>query len=428
MNKKILLGCILGTLVLMAVIIIIIINLNKDEEKNEFIIEENPPLTFVSNIRKAKSETTFITIENCINKYYNAISNKNSQIVYDLLSSNYKIKNKITIQNILNNEDKLENGFERFRIRDINYKELDLEKCQYYILGDLLEKDYKTKRTVYIIVNIDYINNVFSIEPTNTLINDDLEYFAAIEQLNDEEVFESIRANENNKMEYQPSLTTQEILDYYISDYKTMAMYYYEDAYNLLNKDYREKRFKSLEKYKKYLEQNIQILQNFKIASYNVEEKEDFIRYTIMDEQNNVYILDVESAMKYTVICDIHTLDLDNIMETYNESTEQEKVAINIHKLVSALNNRDYEYIYEKLADGFKENKYLNISVLENDFNSKLIGTYTTVFNDFYVEGNTYIYNITLNGSMNNSLEMQVIMQLIEGNDFIMSFNIKEVI
>lgn len=55
-------------------------------------------------------------------------------------------------------------------------------------------------------------------------------------------------------------------------------------------------------------------------------------------------------------------------------------------------------------------------------------GKMNLTFNEFFNEGSTYVYNINLKGttaSNNREVNMQIIMQLKENRDFVMSFSIK---
>ena len=106
----------------------------------------------------------------------------------------------------------------------------------------------------------------------------------------------------------------------------------------------------------------------------------------------------------------------------------QERVAINIQKVVAALNNKDYRYVYSKLAEEFRANKYPTLESFESYISTKIYGNPQVKFGEFKNEGEIYIYDITLGesrASAGDPVNMQIIMKLTENRDFVMSFNIK---
>mgnify|MGYP000081844256 CR=1 FL=1 len=45
----------------------------------------------------------------------------------------------------------------------------------------------------------------------------------------------------------------------------------------------------------------------------------------------------------------------DEFIEKYNSANEKTKVGLNIQKVFDAINNEDYEYVYNKLDNTFKQ-------------------------------------------------------------------------
>ena len=167
---------------------------------------------------------------------------------------------------------------------------------------------------------------------------------------------------------------------------------------------------------------------NTAISRYNVYEKEGYVEYFICDTNENYYIFKVKGVMDYTVVTDFYTIDLEQITEKYDSGSEQEKVAINIQKVIAAIKDKDYEYVYDRLNENFKNSNYESLEKFEKTMREIYIGRMKLTFGDFSNEGNTYIYNIDLKGttaSNNREVNMQIIMQLKEDRDFVMSFSIK---
>ena len=162
-------------------------------------------------------------------------------------------------------------------------------------------------------------------------------------------------------------------------------------------------------------------------------------RYVCKDGKDNFYIFNVNKVLDYTVVLDTYTVDLPEFTEKYNKVSAQEKVALNINKVITALNDKDYKYIYNKLADSFKDNYFNNEDELKEYLSNKLYDNNEINFGKFSDEGNgIYTYEIELSEISNENeaaqegkgdnfarIKMNVVMQLKEGTDFVMSFSIE---
>ena len=439
MKKKKLLIVIICILIILTIIISIIVsNMKKEQERIEEVKNQNPTLSTTLDLKKVNSEAEFFTVQECINKYFEAVNNKEAEIVYNLLNSDYKNKENLTNSNVLQNTYQLKNGFEKFMVKKVYNREITYDQeYQYYIYGELLGDNYKTIETIYIIANLDFTNMTFNISyPEKVDITSD-EYLSIIDDLLSDNTNEFVNVSGDSKEgiksnsynNFTMSINEpKEALNYYLENYVTMAVYYPEVAYNLLDSQYREERFENLQNYKKYILDNENILLNFTINEYNISEKDGYTQYTIIDTFENYYIFKVTDIMEYSLILDIYTVDLEEIGSKYDKFSVQEKVSINIQKITAAINDKNYKYIYSKLDDSFKNNNYKSLQEFENYMSSKFFGKLQVSFKDFASEGETYIYNIILRGttaSNNDEINMQIIMRLKENRDFLMSFSIK---
>ena len=129
--------------------------------------------------------------------------------------------------------------------------------------------------------------------------------------------------------------------------------------------------------------------------------------------------------MYYNLILDTYTIDLPQFLEKYNKANSIEKCGYNIQKCIEAINNKDYRYVYNKLDEEFKNNNYQLQEQFENIIKEKLFNSNKVSNASINNEGNTYIYNITVQDieNENNTQNMTIIMQLKEGTDFVMSFS-----
>lgn len=245
--------------------------------------------------------------------------------------------------------------------------------------------------------------------------------------------------NEYNHIEIKA--TTQErVINEYLEHYKEEALNYISDAYESLDEQFKKAKFNSLEEYKQYINNNRSELENVKLNKYKINEyNNDYTEYICQDQYDNYYIFHVTNPGNYTVILDTYTVDLPEFTEKYNKVNAQEKVALNINKVITALNDKDYKYIYNKLADSFKDNYFNNEEELKEYLSNKLYNNNEINFGKFSDEGNgIYTYEIELSEISNENeaaqegkgdnfarIKMNVVMQLKEGTDFVMSFSIE---
>ena len=69
---------------------------------------------------------------------------------------------------------------------------------------------------------------------------------------------------------------------------------------------------------------------------------------------------------------DTYTVDLLKFTEKYTKASEEEKVVLNINKIFTAIDAKDYKYVYSKLAESFKNNYFNNESDLQKYLNDNL--------------------------------------------------------
>ena len=290
---------------------------------------------------------------------------------------------------------------------------------KYLVYGIVTDINNGYIQDVYLFVNLDYNNNTFSIEP---LINKEIDF----EKFVFDNENKQIEINNNNvfsdeKINYE--YTCKKYIDYY----SKISLARPDLAYQLLDEEYRNARYGTLEAFKKYIENNRDIIKSISLNQYQVIEEGALKEYICIDKNEFYYIFRETSIMNFTLITDTHTVDLPQFTKKYNEATIQEKVSMNINKIVEALNMKDYRYVYNKFSDGFKNNYFKT----ENDFiefaekyfannNNVIYNEYSETTND------TYIYNITLKDKEEKSnfeVNIDILMKLEEGTDFVITFS-----
>lgn len=389
MNKKILKNLIIILIILFLLVIGIIMFLNKksviSDENNKELEDENPPLTVDFDLRKLEDKSMLIILEE-----------------------------------IVKNENK---DIDKFYAQQVYYNTIESDvQSQWYIYGIMWKNNYKEKHNVYITIDIQEEKSLYSYNLTATDIT--LQQFLDnIQKIDKNKVSRNISFDENKKVNYLEYNTPAKIERYY-NYYIDLVQYDSEEAYNLLDKEYREKRFGNLNNYLKYLNENKNNIINNKLEKYTAEYLEDKkeYQYSCIDKNGKYFIIFEKDILDYYIFLDEYTVDIPQFIEKYNNSDIQKKVALNIDKFIKGINDKNYNYSYSVLADSFKKNKYPTISSFESDMKNQIFDNCSVEYSVFSQQGSNYSYRITLK-SGEESKSMNVIMKLGDGTNFEMSFS-----
>ena len=355
------------------------------------------------------------------------------EAIYNMLSPSYIDEFNITKENI---KQKFisQNQFENI-VEKVNVVQNSTDIWTYFVFGTSIDKVNFEKEQFNVAVSLDMYNNTFVIYPNEYLQKH------GYNNLNVGDILQisinQIENKGNNTFEYK-SIEDKDVCKEYFNKYKYMMLYNTDSAYEMLNQEYRDKRFGTLQNYKTYVEENYDKLSKCVPSKYQVETQGNGKTYVCLDQDENYYIFNATAAMQYTLMLDTYTVDLPEFTEKYNKASEQEKVALNINKIITALNAKDYKYIYSKLADSFKNNFFENEEALEGYLVDNLFENNDVEFEKFTKKGTLYTYKIKVTKIIpeeekekyygkNAPMEyINVVMQLNGGTDFVMSFSIEE--
>lgn len=436
-------------IILLIVIWIILFMLNKSNEKNaeEITDTETETLSDIENDDAEKMnkiiETMYVfNSKNCMQLYLDAININNSkyygydengnyvdttdiytkkEYIYNTLSSDYIKENNITIDNVFDYVETINNKM-MYNLLDIKENKTDPDiNCKSYITYGIMQDstDPSIIKEIYSIVTLDLDNNTFAIKP---LKDDD------INEIKQQTVTEKIKKNENNSFNYV-SITPEDIAIDYLNTYKYLVIGYPEYVYeNLLNKEYKEKKFKTFDSFKNYINLNIDSIKKMRLIGYSKNDFDNYTEYICLNQFGNYFIFNETNATKYDILLDTYTIYNKTFLDKYNNSNEQQKVAYNAQIFIEAINNSDYKYVYDHLDQEFKVNNYPTIEDFENYIKTNLYNNMKLEFKNYINEGKTNIYNVAvldLENTENKPIELQIIMQLKNEYDYVMSFNIK---
>ena len=281
----------------------------------------------------------------------------------------------------------------------------------------------KEKNTTILITDLNTLT--FCIIPQSYITKNNL-------NLNEEDALKiyqdkTIPKNNYNGFNYNVSYKQEDVAKEYLERMKFNLRYDVEGAFDSLDEEYRKARFDNdIDLFREYIKNNGTKLLKATAKKYQLTEADNYNQYVVIDQNGKEYIFRETELMKYNIILDTYSIDLPEFLEKYNSGNEKSKVAMNISKFIEAINEKDYKYAYSKLADGFKQNYFKTEESFETYVKNNFFEDSELVSGSFSNQATTYIYKITIKDKETEELQEQnFIMQLGEGTDFEMSFEIK---
>lgn len=294
-----------------------------------------------------------------------------------------------------------------------------------YIVYGVNINENEQKESKFIIgVCLDQLNNSYSIIPQE---------YCKKHNYNDLKIgsildipINNIEKNKDNNFSYR-LIRDNEVCQELFYNYKYSVLYDLEYAYEMLNEEYKEKRFKTIENYKKLVQENRDLLEKCNITQYKVTGNEGKKRYICKDNYDNYYIFNQKNIINYSLYLDTYTIETEEFLNKYNESSEKDKAGMNIERIFEAINMKDYNYIYSHLNETFRDNNFGSVSSLEKYLKNNLYDINSISGEDFSNEGTVQIFkiNVTNKAQQDQNKNMSINIQLKEETDFEISFNIE---
>ena len=444
--KKIIINIIICLIVICLIVSLIIFKITKENNYNEptEIEKEYEGMPFdeetgqyLSNDSLFINSFDYLDVRNCLKKYINTIdfSNMNyyiydndkneyimdttedeiSKNVYNLLSTEFIKKNNIKDVEVFKYIDKIEKT-NLLTIAEMQ-KFRDDERIKSIVVNVVLQdpESLKANQIFYIVVNMDNKNKTYSVEPINVKSMDEVKISNEIEE---------IKPNENNVFEYA-ELSDTDIIQECIDRYKRLSLVSSEFVYNnILDKDYRERRFGNAENFKKYIEKNRETIKGINIKKYQSGDYDSKDQYICIDQNGKYYIFRKNTILDCSLLLDTYSIDIPEFIEKYDSTSETNKVGLNANKIIEAVNNKDYEYIYNKLNENFRNSNFSDINKFEEFINNTFYKTTIMRNAQCKQEGNAYVFTMQISDQEGNEKlkDVVILMQLLDNRDYIISF------
>ena len=427
MDRKILKYIIILLIIIIAVITILLMILTSNHKEDIYIAtktEEPAVLEKREDIYFIENENLYFSIQNIMQKYVDSIANKEYELTYDMLNTNYIKENNIDLNNIAN---KVYNyNMAKFIPIHMCTKETDIGNNIYIeaIIQDYdIEKDdtaTATQNEEYFLVILDDENETFAIEPI-----DEGKYQNYINNVKTVEKT-IIQKNNNNIISYN-NISEKEIVTQHLNHYLSLLRCNTQKAYELLEKEYKEARYKNYSDFEKYaqgLKEERIYLESY-TKKYN---DDDSIEYICKDGYDRVYIFKEKSVMEYTVQLDDYTLENKEFREKYTRESNKNRGILNIDKFFKMLNMQDYTSTYNLLDDNFKQNYFNTQADFENYMKQRSFKYNKVTYNKYSNKiDSVHVYEIMLTDRTEESevsYDYTFIIKLGDDINFTVSFNV----
>lgn len=379
-------------------------NINENEF-NTTIIEAEPVDSWIKDETKGKEKLeevsdlySYFLMKQCISNYYNPevgelalnmTSIEEQEQAKKMMTAETQIQalNMIDIeaQNKLNiNQDNVLNlyndfGYPEFNIDKIYKQKLDENKDVYVVYHRLQKNTQSNSSTINTVlsVKIDKKNIAFSIYP--------YEYLRATNclELGEGDVITLNNLNEieqNDANIYGSNIDLEDdqlcITEFY-NRYRFDVKYDVKGLYDKINEEYKSLKFPNFNDFQQYINENRENILKTGIAKYEVNKYDDYRDYIVIDKNGMPYIFSAKSIMDYTILLDKYTVLTKKYAEQYENALTGAQTKYCINRIIQAINDKNYEFVYQKLNTIQKNNYYRNIE----DFKEFII-------NNFYEKNN----------------------------------------
>lgn len=263
-------------------------------------LQDAPDIYENSGLEKVNLVNTKVNIELYLNRLLGFIKNKNSTGAYGLLYEEYIRKQNITEENIIDRLYKSLYNLSDEYILELSevYVSRTTQNFVYIVKADIVEKIQIGKsntKDIYVVLITD--STAFKIIPIDKNMYDNIKSGnrKEIENYHNVEIYES---NYNNATSVK--ITDKKVMEDYIENYKFNLLYNPDKAYKLLEENYRNTTYGSIDKFKNEILKNINEIQNLKLTDI-YSEYVDGVKIYYGKNKDKTYVIKEISIYEYNV-------------------------------------------------------------------------------------------------------------------------------
>lgn len=439
-DKDKLLPIMLILVIMMSIIIAILINLSNNKEKN--IDSEDKTLVNLDSEQEGKELSTnyqkillssitkyeYYNVQNCAQVYINKLNelqtnntSANKMLLYNMLDEEYTENKQVTIENI----EQIYNDYKgTFIIDKILATKLSNNVSAYLVKGKLVNVDTIEKSDYSLIVKLDAKDSRFSIYPYEYILEKKYNTLEENQSLNIEEA-QLIKEKTVNIYEDQSNQYSTIAISYF-QKMKQDFTYDAQYLYQMLDTEYKQKRFGNYNNFEQYVNNMKQNIENAEVEKYSRTYHDGYIQYICVDNYGRYYIFKEIKTLDYSIQLDDYTLETEEFKTKYAQSNTQTKIITNVDKLIKMLNNKDYSGMYNLLNETYKSNNFKTLASYQNFLTSNFFNINECVIDNISEQGEYYVItlNISDESTSNSSktVTVNIVMALATGTNFTMSY------
>lgn len=398
-----------------------IIDSNESNDENEVDV--------VGNLTPMYNSRTYFLLQMCLNKYYSYSTgydieegdentDNNIDALWYFFDDEVKQKLNVNINNV--GTFRTNKIYSEYCI-DTIYMQPVANDIKLYLVYYREENDEKVKSTS-ILIKIDEKNQKFSIYPYQYLEKYNYTNLKSGDRIKIENVKE---IKENGFNAYDSNIISTETLDYLYElydRYQFDLLYDLEHLYNTLNAEYKKIHYNTFEEFSLFVEGYKGVLLNDKLVGYGSAKGENCVEFIGKGESGREYIFDIKNLMNYEIMLDSYTVETVKYQSAYNAALYQVRGKYCIDRIMVAINEKNYKFVYEKLNAAQKNNYYRNYE----DFEKFILETFYAK-NKYDIPGQErsisktvyqYIVNVTNYYEEEESKTVNITVYLKEKGDF----------
>lgn len=417
----------------------------KEEESDVFKVNDiQEGITKNRELHIEENRNRFYIVKSCINKFYDAYQKMNpdnldintefieeelnkteftikyQERVYAMLDKEYINYSNITVDNIKEKLGKIPKT--SVEVDRIFTKDLDNSEYICFIEGRLQEQNSKKEENYKMIIRLSNTNN-FKILLQDYMKNND--YIDFTKDINIEKLIKTEITEDQYNTFKNEVVSVKEYVNDLFKHYKSAVIKNAEYAYQLIDNEYKKIKFESNKEYLSYVKDNYTSIVTSRLEAYNQKTIDRYTEFLCQDNYGRYYIFKETAPFQYTVMLDNYTIPTEDFIETYNSSTEVEKVVLNIKRFFMGIDDKNYGYSYSVLSQAFKQNKYPTKDKFVQYVKQNFFEENKIQYISCEKQNGLYIYKIKITDATGKSTEaksLNMIVKLNNGTDFEMSF------
>ena len=362
---------------------------NAESISDEFTYEENARLKKVNDIYK------YFVLRQCMIEFYES---DNVQDALSLIDEQAREDLNIT-QNNVSGLYGIMKSLE-FCIDEVYEQTVDSSKDVYLVYYRQGENSKSTN--LEMLVKVDREKSIFSIYPYEYLRLTD-----NISMKENDKIYVDSKIENGSSNVYNPeyiNIDDKAYIKALFERYKYDLTYDLESLYRNIDEGYRNTRFKSFDEFNQYINQNKEELLNDELTKYKVEEYSKNKQYTAICENNKRYIFYSSNIMEYILLLDNYTTATQEYSKIYDSSFPTVKAKYCIDRVRRAINDKNYEFVYQKLDEEQKDNEFANYSDFETYIKARFYDQNTFEYEDYMIFAlDTYQYKVKVTDSNGNT-------------------------